>query len=96
MLDDCGLFDDLQNKSIYCFEPPADIGGTVAAPSDLIEATVAKIRSYTSSPVLYGGSVTDENISSLLSLKIDGLLVATASLNPVQFNSILTQASHAR
>lgn len=90
------LDDNLQDKCLFCFEPPADIGGTIAAPSDLIQATVKLIRSYTSSPVLYGGSVTDANITSLLPLAIDGVLVATACLNPVQFNSILTQADHAR
>lgn len=90
------LDDELQNQCIFCFEPPADIGGTVAAPSELIEETVAMIRSYTSAPVLYGGSVNDGNIKSLLALQIDGVLVATACLIPDQFNSILTQASHAR
>ncbi len=90
------LDDDLQNQCLYCFEPPADIGGTVTAPLDLIDSTVAKIRKYTTAPVLYGGSVTDSNISSLLPLALDGVLVASASLDPLRFNSILTQASHAR
>jgi len=83
------LDDSTQNQCIYCFEPPADIGGTVAAPADLIMQNVDAIRHFTTAPVLYGGSVTPDNVRSLLGLKLDGLLVATASLDPVNFNRII-------
>jgi triosephosphate isomerase len=55
------------------------------------------IKNYSDAPVLYGGSVTPENIGTLLGLEeLDGVLVATASLNPDNINKIITQASHAR
>lgn len=90
------LDDGIQDDCIYCFEPPADIGGTVAAPSDVIEDTLAMIRRYTSAPVLYGGSVTPDNIATLLKTSIDGVLVATASLDPSHLNQIINTVSHAR
>lgn len=90
------LDDDLQHDYIYCFEPPADIGGTVAAPAEVIEEALAMIRRYVSAPVLYGGSVTKDNITSLLKTSADGVLVATASLDPVNFNQLISQVSHAR
>lgn len=83
------LDDSTQDKAIYCFEPPADIGGTVTAPADVISTNVTAIRRFTSAPVLYGGSVTPENVTSLLNLRLDGLLVATASLDPQSFNQII-------
>ncbi len=90
------LDDGIQNDCIYCFEPPADIGGTVAAPADVIEDTLAMIRRYADAPVLYGGSVTPDNIASLLKTSINGVLVATASLDPSNLNQIIETVSHAR
>lgn len=90
------LDDDLQHDCIYCFEPPADIGGTVAAPAEVIEEALAMIRRYVSAPVLYGGSVTKDNIASLLTTSADGVLVATASLDPVNFTQLISQVAHAR
>lgn len=89
------LEDGLTDKCIYCFEPPADIGGIVAAPSDLIEDTIRLIKKYTKAPVLYGGSVTKDNIVSLKNLNIDGVLVATASLKPESIISLIKNLSHA-
>lgn len=90
------LSDDLQNDCLYCFEPPADIGGTTTAPLDLIRDTVDMIKKYTSAKVLYGGSVTPENVASLLELPIDGVLVATASLEASSLTAIISTCSHAR
>ncbi len=90
------LDDGIQNDCIYCFEPPADIGGTVAAPADVIEDTLAMIRRYADAPVLYGGSVTPDNIATLLKTSINGVLVATASLDPSHLNQIIETVSHAR
>ncbi|GAB4026234.1 MAG: triose-phosphate isomerase [Candidatus Microgenomates bacterium] len=90
------LEDVIQNQCLYCFEPPVDIGGTVTAPLDLITDTISMIKRYTNSPVLYGGSVTADNIDSLLDIQLDGVLVATASLDPNNLKKIITKASHAR
>jgi len=45
-------------------------------------------------PLLYGGSVNAENVAEFLAQSdIDGALVGGASLKPVQFLSIVKQAS---
>jgi len=45
-------------------------------------------------PILYGGSVTPENIGELLAiLEVDGALVGGACLDPAQFARILAVAS---
>jgi len=41
---------------------------------------------------LYGGSVTDQNVSQYLhSDQIDGLLIGGASLDPERFSRIISQ-----
>ena len=90
------LTDDLKDRCLYCFEPPDDIGGTVTAPPETIQAAVQKIKQHTSAPILYGGSVNPDNITSLLPLGLDGALVATACLDPDQFNRIIEKIAHAR
>ena len=90
------LDDDIQQSCLYCFEPPADIGGTVTAPLEHISQAIAMIKKYVNAPVLYGGSVNSDNIISLLSLPLDGVLISTASLSPSSIISILTQVAHAR
>lgn len=90
------LPDSIQPQCLYCFEPPSDIGGTVTAPLDLISSAIRMIKNYTSAPVLYGGSVTADNVTPLLTLPLDGLLVATASLDPNHFIRLINTLSHAR
>jgi len=48
-------------------------------------------------PILYGGSVTPENIGELLAIReVDGALVGGACLDPAQFARILAVASSAQ
>lgn len=89
--------DEYYSKCLYCFEPSLDIGGTVAAPLDVIERIKAQIHHfYPEARFMYGGSVTPDNITSLLPLNLYGVLVATASLDPHSFLSIVQQSSHER
>lgn len=75
------------------YEPLSAIGtGQPADPSQ----EVAMIRwlkaDWPESRVLYGGSVSAQNVGDYL-LIADGVLIATASLDPVSMNAILLQAS---
>ncbi|HBD02060.1 TPA: hypothetical protein DD448_02270 [Candidatus Collierbacteria bacterium] len=90
------LDDSLVDRCLYCFEPPSDIGGTTTAPLDVITQVIGQIRAHTPAPLLYGGSVTPQNIANLLPLNLSGVLVATASLETSSFNSILEVIAHAR
>jgi len=80
---------------IYCFEPGDGLGGTTTASLDDIRHIKQAIKEYApTARFMYGGSVTPDNVESLLPLKLDGLLVATASLDPNSFISIIEKVSH--
>lgn len=87
------LPEDLKDKLIYCFEPPGEIGGTEIADVKEIKRVVETIKSSFDQPVkvMYGGSVNAGNIKSLISnVKIDGVLAATASLEPSNFLALIS------
>lgn len=91
------LDEEYYPKCLYCFEPTGEIGGTVTASLDVIEKVKAQIhRFYPEARFMYGGSVTPDNITSLLPLNLYGVLVASASLDPQSFLSIVQQSSHER
>lgn len=80
----------------FCFEPTQSIGGTAAASDENIIHFKTKLHEfYPDAPFIYGGSVNQDNIDSLLKLGLDGVLVATASLDPAHYLSILAKVSHA-
>jgi len=84
------LDEEYYMKCIYCFEPAGDIGGTVTATSDEIEAVKNIIYKFVpGSRFMYGGSVTKDNCAALLELKLSGFLVATASLDPSSYLAIV-------
>lgn len=86
------LDDDLRPQLVITFEPPEDIGGTVAAPNIEIKHAVDRIRSLApAARILYGGSVHAENIKEIAKSGVTGVLVGTASLNPKDFIAIINQ-----
>ncbi|MFN0057666.1 MAG: triose-phosphate isomerase [Planctomycetota bacterium] len=88
---------------LIAYEPVWAIGtGRVAAPKTVV-AVHEHVRDYlvrrfgpelgARTPILYGGSVTPENASALLSERqIDGALVGGASLNAAAFLAIVDSA----
>lgn len=93
---DSAAFDEADLSTAYfCFEPASDIGGTTTAPLALIQSVTNQIQQiFSTSRVMYGGSVNADNIGSLLTLSLSGVLVSTASLNPAHFNQLLSRISH--
>lgn len=82
-------------KCICCFEPAGEIGGTVAAPEQEILAAKKQIEYFVpDAKFIYGGSVNETNIKSLLTLDLSGVLVATASLKPSSFQELMEQIPH--
>jgi triosephosphate isomerase len=81
--------------SIVAYEPPTAIGsGHPDTPedadkvADIIKTAYANVRT-----VLYGGSVTPENVHKFTKMEhIDGVLVGGASLDPVKFIDIIQNA----
>ncbi len=91
------LEEEYYPKCLYCFEPSGEIGGVETASLDVIERVKSQIhRFYPEAKFMYGGSVTQGNITSLLPLNLHGVLVASASLDPHNFLSIVQQSSHER
>lgn len=91
------LDDELTPSCLFCYEPPGDIGGTTTAPLDNIKMVTDQIKAlYETTRVMYGGSVNDGNIESILSLDLVGTIAATASLNPDNFIRLINKISDVR
>ncbi|WP_031488908.1 triose-phosphate isomerase [Ureaplasma canigenitalium] len=89
-------FDHLDHL-IIAYEPIYAIGKKIAS-SEHIEKMIHMIKSHLKEetgfniPVVYGGSVSPNNIANVLNIKgIDGVLVGKASIDPVSFNEIMSQ-----
>lgn len=74
---------DQYNRAILAYEPiwaiSQDGKGIAATPDDVIPVLTALKKEYPHTKILYGGSVTPENISSFLEAGFDGVLVGKAS-----------------
>lgn len=77
--------------NIVAFEPPSAIGtGNPDEPSHIAEVFEKIQASYSQVTVLYGGSVTPENIARFLEIpSLGGFLVGGASLEAQSFISLL-------
>ena len=97
-----GLTTDQMEGTVLAYEPVWAIGSGAAASPEDAQSMASRIRQVLSNrfgqpaaetPVLYGGSVTDENIPDFMSQPdINGALVGGASLKPDVFVA-LTQAA---
>jgi triosephosphate isomerase len=96
----------LDGKLIVAYEPVWAIGTGLTASPEQAEEAHQMIRKFIwdnfgmeasgRTPILYGGSVTPENVDSLLACpNIDGALVGGASLKPAGFVALLEAASRA-
>jgi triosephosphate isomerase len=96
----------LDGRLILAYEPVWAIGtGLTATPQQAEEAhqTIRKLLwdrfgmdASGRTPILYGGSVTPENIDSLLACaNVDGALVGGASVKPESFMALINAASRA-
>ena len=90
----------LDGRLVIAYEPVWAIGTGLTATVDQAQEAHAWIRHYLTSrcgaesaartPLLYGGSVTPENVSSLLACEdVDGALVGGASLKATSFAALL-------
>jgi len=79
-------------RCFFVYEPISAVG--TGKPIDPIDANhVANQISFlidNAAPILYGGSVTDDNVKSFVDQnRIDGVLVGTDSLEPTLFSGII-------
>ena len=89
------LEEEYYSKCIYCFEPSGGIGGSKTASADDIQIMREQISQFVpNAQFMYGGSVTQENVGSLLPLNLYGFLISSASLDPHHYLSIIEKVSH--
>jgi triosephosphate isomerase len=81
----------LRTPFLVAYEPVWAIGTGSAATSDqLIEIYKWLAEKMPGVPLLYGGSVSEENIENILEIKmIQGVLVGGAALQSLKFNKIV-------
>ena len=101
-----GLPDAWSSRLVIAYEPVWAIGTGLTATPEQAEEAHAFTRGELSrkygpdaasrTPILYGGSVTPENVAGLLAKpNVDGGLVGGASLKPDGFLTLLEAAGHA-
>ena len=90
----CSLRPSEREKVVISYEPVWAIGSSMtASPERIYEATSALKKQMQEDfgllpQILYGGSVNEGNIDSLIGLGLEGFLVGRASLNPEEFSTI--------
>lgn len=78
------------NKLTVAYEPIWAIGTGRSATSKEIALTHEMLKKSIQKPLLYGGSVKPENAKEILGIRgVDGVLVGSASLDPVNFSQIV-------
>lgn len=80
---------------VIAYEPPGAIGSGKAESPEEANAVIGRIKAATGGTVvLYGGSVTADNVSSYTSqAQIDGNLIGGASLTPKDFFTLVINSS---
>lgn len=79
-----------QSKTIIAYEPIWAIGSGLTPTNQHINNIVKLIKEQISSPVLYGGSVDNNNIDNLKDTLIDGFLVGKVSTEIDRIQQIIS------
>jgi len=84
--------DNLISKCIICYEPLEAIGSGKNVSVGQVEKVKEKVKTLCGDVLLmYGGSVTDQNVSEYL-MVTDGVLVGSFSLKAEDFASLISKA----
>lgn len=79
-----------KNVEIVAYEPIFAIGTDNPDTPENVQATAQRLKAKGDCTILYGGSVSAENVKSFVKDQIKGVLVgATNSLDPQKFNGII-------
>ncbi|EDO7807912.1 triose-phosphate isomerase, partial [Campylobacter coli] len=82
---------DLDYKNlIIAYEPIYSIGSGVSAKKEDIAKVLEFLSSLTQAPLLYGGSVNEDNIKDILNIKhCSGVLIGSAALKAENFIKLI-------
>jgi triosephosphate isomerase len=82
---------DLQQRCNLAYEPLWAIGSGVACSPEQIEIVMKLILKKVAAPgrLIYGGSVTADNVKAIFTTQTQGVLIGKASLNPDTLHQIL-------
>ncbi|MEC8890393.1 MAG: triose-phosphate isomerase, partial [Chloroflexota bacterium] len=91
-----GIEGPVEKRLVVAYEPVWAIGSSLPATPEIVNSRAGFIKEFISqllnvetnesTPVIYGGSVTSENVGSYLDMEnIDGVLLGGASLNLESF-----------
>lgn len=85
---------ELRKNLVIAYEPVWAIGTGVVAKVDQIDEVHKEIKNlYPEIPVLYGGSVNEDNVEEIMRLKnVDGALVGGASLKADKFAKVVEKS----
>jgi triosephosphate isomerase len=86
------ISEELLSQCVVAYEPLDAIGSGNSQDPSIVEQVVAEIKNvFGTVRVLYGGSVTQQNIPDYLRVS-DGSIVGTASLKAEEFVKLLRAA----
>ena len=81
------------DKLIIAYEPVWAIGTGLTPTNEDIEKIHTALKSTCKAPILYGGSVKENNVKEILSINnVDGVLVGSGALNVNDFCSMIKDA----
>ncbi len=82
--------ESISNKCIIGYEPIWSIGSGVTPSTDQIHRITSELQQRYKKPVVYGGSVNDNNATEILKIpSVSGLLIGKASMNLDKFTKII-------
>ena len=81
---------DLNSNILISYEPIYSVGTGLVPENCHIEHVISLIKEKINKPVLYGGSVSNNNINHLMEINsVNGFLIGKEALDVIKFESLI-------